>query len=59
MTGKHFCPSSSVPLASFVVDARRDAASIAAAVMAHLEGRAMPEACYRTLDFRDGPSLSA
>lgn len=54
-----FRPCSSVPLACFVVDARRDAASIAAAVMAHLEGRAMPEACYRTLDFRDGPSLSA
>ena len=50
-------PFSPVPLACFAVDARRDAASIAAAIMAHLEGRTMPEACYRNIDFRDGFSL--
>ena len=52
-----FRPCSPVPLACFVVDARRDADSIASAVMAHLEGRAMPEACYRNIEFQDGPSL--
>lgn len=57
LVNKGFCPSSPVPLASFVVDARHDARQIVAVIQAYLAERKRPKSPASVVTFCDGPSL--
>jgi len=57
LVNKGFCPSSPVPLASFVVDARHDARKIVSEIQAYLAERKRPKSPASVVTFCDGPSL--
>ena len=57
LVNKGFAPASPVPLASFVVDARRGAKEVFAALRSVLDGTNAQRGYYGLMNFSDGQSL--